>query len=57
MCRIMEELRDEAIQETLIQTKRSIVLSMLKDDTLSHAKIAEYSGLTIEEVEALAKEI
>lgn len=57
MCRIMEELRDEAIQETLIQTKRSIVLSMLKGGKLPFNEIAEYSGLTIEEVEALAKEI
>ncbi len=57
MCKIMEELYDEAVKETSIKTKRDVALSMLKDGSLPYEKIAEYSGLPLEEIEALAKEL
>lgn len=49
MCRIMEDMRNESIQEE----KRMIVKRMLSDGILTLEKIAEYSGLSIDEVKKM----
>ena len=52
MCRIMEDMRNESIQEE----KRMTVMRMLSDGILTLEKIAEYSGLSIDEVKELKTE-
>ncbi len=52
MCRIMEDMRNESIQEE----KRMTVKRMLSDGILTLEKIAEYSGLSIDEVKKLKTE-
>lgn len=51
MCKIVEELREEA----RIEAKRQTALSMIEDGKLSFEDIAKYSGLTLEEVKALTE--
>ena len=50
MCKAMEDMRNEAIKEKAI----SVARLMIKDGELSYEKIAKYSGLTVDEVKALA---
>jgi hypothetical protein len=50
MCKAMEDMRNEAIKEKAI----SVARLMIKDGELSYEKIAKYSGLTVDEVIALA---
>ena len=52
MCRIMEDMRNESIQEE----KRMTVKRMLSDGILTLEKIAEYSGLSIDEVKKMKTE-
>lgn len=52
MCRAIEKMREEE----RLEEKRETVLRMLEDDELSLEKIAQYSGLSLEEVTKLAKE-
>ncbi len=52
MCRIMEDMRNESIQEE----KRMTVKRMLSDGILTLEKIAEYSELSIDEVKKLKTE-
>lgn len=49
MCKIVEDLISEE--------KKEIALKMLKDGKLAKEEIANYFGLTLDEVETLAKEI
>lgn len=49
MCKAMEEMRNQTLKDGMIDVAKR----MLADGTLSLEKIAEYSGLSIEEVEAL----
>ena len=51
MCKIVEELREDARMEE----RRQFAISMIKDGKLSFEDIAKYSGLTLEEVKALAE--
>lgn len=51
MCKAIEDMRAEERREVSID----IALRMLKDGALAVEKIAEYSGLTTEEVKALVK--
>lgn len=51
MCRAMEEMRDEAVMRD--RTKNA--LEMIRGGKLSIEDIAQYSGLTLEKVEELAK--
>lgn len=53
MCRAIEEIRNEAVKEN----KQETALKMIKDGVLSIDKIAQYSGLSKEEVERLKKDI
>ncbi|MCM1061430.1 MAG: PD-(D/E)XK nuclease family transposase [Eubacterium sp.] len=52
MCKIMEDIRNEGAKERSKQN----ALNMLADGKLSVKDIAKYSGLTVAEVKALAKE-
>lgn len=47
MCKAMEDM--------IIENKKEIANSMIKDRVLSLDKIATYVGLTIEEIQRLAK--
>ena len=52
MCKAMEEMRKESMHEEKIE----IALNMLQDG-MKHELIAKYTGLTIEAIEELSKEI
>ena len=52
MCKIIEEYGKECATETKLETARR----MLNGGKLSPAEVAEYSGLTLEEVQKLAAE-
>lgn len=49
MCKAMEDMRNQTLKDGMTDVAKR----MLADGTLSLEKIAEYSGLSIEEVEAL----
>lgn len=51
MCRIMEDMRNESLNEGIQEEKRMTVIRML---TLE--KIAEYAGLPLDEVKKLKAE-
>ena len=46
MCKTMEDMRNQTLKEGMTE----VALRMLADGALSLEKIAEYSGLSIEEV-------
>ena len=50
MCKVMEDMRNEAAKEQAIRA----ACEMIKDGVLSYEKIAQYSGLTVDEVKELA---
>mgnify|MGYP003300706301 FL=1 len=49
MCKAMEDMRNQTLKEGMIEVAKR----MLADGALSFEKIAEYSGLSIDEVVAL----
>ena len=49
MCKTMEDMRNQTLKEAMTE----VALRMLADGALSLEKIAEYSGLSIEEVKKL----
>ena len=51
MCKVMEDMRNQTLKEGMTE----VALRMLTDGTLSLEKIAEYSGLSIEEVKKLSE--
>lgn len=53
MCRAMEDMRNEAVQENKIEVAKK----MLADGFISPDKIAEYLGLSLEEVNKLKSNI
>ena len=52
MCEAMEKIKNEAI----LLEKYQFALSLLADGLYSHEKIAELTGLSLEDVEELAKQ-
>lgn len=52
MCQIVEELNAKAVKMNLEQT----ALRMIKRKKLTLEEISEYSGLTLDEVKAIAAE-
>ena len=48
MCRIMEDMRNESLNEGIQEEKRMTVIRMLTDGMLTLEKIEEYSGLPID---------
>ena len=53
MCKIMEEYGKECAEEAKVATKTETARRMLADG-LNNEKVAQYSGLPIEEVQKLA---
>lgn len=56
MCRIMEDLREESLQEGIKEEKRMTVLRMLESGKYQLEEIAAISGLSIDEVKKLKEE-
>lgn len=56
MCKVMEDMRNEALQEGIKEGASAAAGRMLADGTMALEKIAEYTGLPMEEVEKLNKE-
>ena len=58
LCKLNEEMRNEAAREAATEAaileKIQTALNMLADGVLSHEKIAQYTGLTLEDVKELA---
>lgn len=52
MCEIVEELNAKAVK----MASEQVALRMIRGKELPLEKIAEYSGLTLEEVKAIAAE-
>ena len=57
MCKMMEDMRNETAQETALAERIEFASKLLRSEDLSYEKIAEYSKLSLEKVEELAKEI
>ena len=59
MCKIVEELRDEARNEGRSEARKEHMIktaqAMIDDGKLSFEDIAKYSGLSLDEVKALAE--
>jgi len=55
MCKIVEELRDEARNEARKEHMIKTAQAMIDDGKLSFEDIAKYSGLSLDEVKALAE--
>lgn len=57
MCKVMEDMRNESLKEGIKKGQRESMKAtaerMLADGTLALEKIAEYVGLSLEEVEKL----
>ena len=54
MCKAMEDMRAEARAEGSKESSIRMAREMIKDRVLSYVKIAQYSGLTVDEVKELA---
>ncbi|MCI5752520.1 MAG: hypothetical protein SOU50_04095 [Oscillospiraceae bacterium] len=57
MCKAMEELCNERAKEAVIYEKIQIAVNLLNRGKETFEEIAEDSGLTLEEVQELAKEL
>ena len=57
MCKLMEDMRNEAAHEAERESVRKTAKRLLKMEKLSHEEIADVTGLTLEEVKALEEEI
>lgn len=53
MCKIFEDLRKEALEEGKIENAIETAKRMLTDGMLTLDKIAEYAGLSLDEVKKL----
>lgn len=56
MCRAIEDMLNRTVKETRMESNRATARRMLLDGSLSLEKIAEFSGLSIEEVKKLQSE-
>ena len=57
MCRSIEEMLEKNSKEVTERNTLEFARRMIADNGLPLKKIAEYSGLTVEEVSKLASEI
>lgn len=57
MCKMLEDMRNEAAHEAKREGARKIAKRLLKMEKLSHEEIADGTGLPLEEVKALEEEI
>ena len=56
MCKVMEDMRKESLQEGIKEGAINTAKRMLTDGILTLEKIAEYAGLPLEEVKKLKAE-
>ncbi len=56
MCRAMEDMRDQSLREGMRAGKKEVAKKMLEDGTITKEKIAEFVGLSVDEVEKLETE-
>lgn len=56
MCRAMEDMRDQSLREGKKAGKKEVAKKMLQDGTITKEKIAEFVGLSVDEVEKLETE-
>ena len=56
MCKIMEDMRNETRKETLKESAVNTAKRMIADGMLALEKIAEYAGLSLDEVKELQAE-
>ena len=56
VCEAIEKIKNEAVEEAVLLEKYEIALSMLAKEKYSHEEIAEITGLSLEDVEELAKQ-
>lgn len=54
MCKLLEEMRDEAAEKATYAKAIETARSMLADGFLTYEKIAQYSGLSLDEIKELA---
>ena len=57
MCKMLEDMRNEAAQKAELDKAKKIAVCMIKDGELPIEKIALYSGLSLDEVRELAEPI
>jgi len=53
MCKVIEDMRREEREEGIKEGMKTAALRMLADGTLALEKIAEYAGLSVEEIRKL----
>ncbi len=53
MCKIMEDMRNESLKEGIKEGAINTAKKMLADGMLTFEKIAEYVGLSLDEVKKL----
>ena len=51
MCKVMEDMRNEAAERRSIEIAKRLIA-----DGIAFEKVADYSGLTLEKVQELAKQ-
>ena len=56
MCRLMEDMRNESLKEGIKEGAINTAKRMLSDEMLTLEKIAEYAGLSLDEVKRLKAE-
>ena len=56
MCTVMEDMRNEIRNETLRESAINTAMRMIADDILTLEKIADYAGLSLDEVKKLQTE-
>lgn len=54
MCKAMEDMRNQALEEGIKQGKIDVAFRMVKKGDFSDEEIAELSGLSIEEIKKLS---
>lgn len=57
MCKMMEDMRNEAIIEATREAAIKTASKLLRFEKLSCEKVSEYTNLPLEEVKKLAKEL
>jgi len=57
MCKVMEDMRNEAAETAVEQERIEIAVSMIKDGILSLDQIAKYSKLAIERIQEIANQL
>lgn len=53
MCKVMEDMRNESLQEGMREEKKLTVLRMLELGRYALEEVAKISGLSLEEVEQI----